>query len=165
MISGKIKTPRRRVGRPLAFILLAALMDVRSPADTNDIPINSPRDAAPAAAAEDAAANSLIDPFAYYRLPQDADAFVPAVDANIPPGISVMAILELDADAAYAALRIPGRPDVIYVKKEDVVRVEFNGSASAGKTHNTIYLKIRKIDAQGVEISPVERPSEVHVFQ
>lgn len=115
---------------------------------------------------------AALDPFTYHRPTQDEGQFVPAFGVGVPEGIEVLAIIEVRDRPAFAVLRIPGRRDSVTAKAGDVIRVERQAQPVATRTASpatrdvqVIYLLVREVALAGVEISPVERPSEVHVFQ
>jgi len=108
----------------------------------------------------------LNDPFAYQTGNLGDGGFVPTSDNNIPPGIRVLAIIEVEDAPACAALHIPELPDTVYVKEDDVIRLENRNSPSpSASSVGPLYLLVQKVSAGGVEISPRERQSEVHIFQ
>jgi hypothetical protein len=110
-----------------------------------------------------------VDPFTYHRSTREHGSVVPALGIAVPDGIEVLAVIEVRDRPSYTVLRIPGRRDSVTAKSGDIIRVENAraprpGGAIAGETQ-VVYLLVGDISLTGVEISPVERPSEIHVFQ
>lgn len=108
----------------------------------------------------------ITDPFTYQRGTLGEGDYVPTSDFSIPTGIRVLAIIEVEGHPSYAALKIPALPDTVFAKGGDAIRLDHQNS-TPGKTTSPvpIYLLVQKVSRNGVEISPRERPSDIHIFQ
>jgi hypothetical protein len=105
------------------------------------------------------------DPFAM-RGTVDGDGFVSAGSAAIPTGIRVAGILVVANKKPVAALLIPGSQSLHFVTEGEIIqvdRVALAGNPAA--TGAQLYLLVKSITANQVEIAPRTRPQEVRIYR
>lgn len=105
------------------------------------------------------------DPFAMRGL-AEGDGFVSAGPAAMPPGIRVVAILAVAGKPPVGALVIPGADTLHFVCEGDVIQVEHpEGAAVKGAADSQLYLLVKSITHNQVELAPRTRPQDVRIYR
>ena len=149
-----------RLPRQALPLLLAGSLSLPLPAD-------------PPAAAEPPQPPALRNPF-QLAVPEAGHGLVPATGRQLPHGIRLLATAITEAGAAIAVLQLPGaEKDLVFVEKDDVIRIEDEASGTPpnakapGGTRKAapLYLLVQNVSDKGVEVSPQQSPSEVHLIR
>jgi hypothetical protein len=123
---------------------------------------------APAAQPEDAGRREperpLRDPFAM-RGEADGDGFVSAGVAAIPSGIRVVAILSVEGRSSVGALSIPGSKGLHFVQEGEVIQLDSTATSTETPTAAQLYLLVKSITDNEIEIAPRARPQDVRVYR
>jgi hypothetical protein len=102
---------------------------------------------------------------------------VPATGRQLPHGIRLLGIAVHEDGTAFAVLRLPGpEKSTVFVEKDDVIRLDENGNsatrlpgkgrkATPEKHKAPLYLLVQNVSSKGVEVSPQQSPSEVHLIR
>jgi hypothetical protein len=105
------------------------------------------------------------DPFAM-KGAMDGDGFVSAGAAAIPVGIQIAGILAVANKPPVAALSLPGSKSLFFVREGDVIHVDRSGPVPAkGAADAQIYLLVKSITNNQVEIAPRTRPHDVRIYR
>jgi len=155
----------------LCLISLPAIA-ANPPGATNAVDETQP--ATPAATQQETAAaipSPIVpmDPFVYHAQGQDSMGFVPAPESDLPRDIAVLATAKIQNGKAWAVLSIGDSGEVDYVTEDTVVSVQSAApprtSAGSASYNARVYLLIHKITGDTVEISPHQRPQDIHIYQ
>ena len=122
------------------------------------------------------------DPFKY-RAPPGSEGFLPA-DVEMPKGIRVLGILMMSSGHSLAALQIPSEEEVFYVAEGDDLPISAAEQSSSVRQARTapskggstsalvpqtapglIYLRIKSISPQHVEVYPEHSPTNVQILR
>ncbi len=96
----------------------------------------------------------------------DGEGFIIDSPASIPPGIVVVGILSVGGKKPVCALSIPGSKSLHFVRENDVIRVDRAGTGGAkGATDSQLYLLVKSITHDQIEIAPRTRPQDVRIYR
>jgi hypothetical protein len=105
------------------------------------------------------------DPFAMRGL-AEGDGFVSAGPAAMPPGIRVVAILAVAGRPPVGALSIPGAATLHFIREGDVIQVDPpEETAAKGAAGSQLYLLVKSITHNQVELAPRTRPQDVRIYR
>lgn len=122
-------------------------------------------EAAGAGPADSGPSNPLRDPFAMRGTGADGDAYIHAGLASIPPGIRVVAILSMEGKKNVGALSIPGSPHLHFVREGEVIQLDTAGAGPGAASASQLYLLVKSITENEVEIAPQARPQDVRIYR
>lgn len=88
--------------------------------------------------------------------------YIPMKGQHIIPEIAIKGILTLENNESVAALKLKNQPRAFYVRKGNVIRLQ---SANGNKKTSEIYLQIRNIKNNEVEIIQQQRPDKVIIIR
>jgi hypothetical protein len=107
------------------------------------------------------------DPFTMRGGSGDA-GFVSAGTGALPKGIRVKAILQVEGSEPLGALLIPGVKNPFFVREGDVIQIDRPSgvnAASAALTDSQLFLLVRKVTPELIEIAPQTRPQDVRIYR
>ena len=88
-------------------------------------------------------------------------------DAEIPAGIKVVGFIVVEGQEPIAAIKLPNSKEPLFVRKGDIVGVEFkkNDAAKSSASARIAYLKIENITAQQVTVAPRDNPAGKQILR
>lgn len=104
------------------------------------------------------------DPFAMQG-DVNGDGYVNAGVAAIPSGIRVVAILSVEGKASVGALSIPGFKGLHFVQEGDVIQLDTAGTSPGMPSAAQLYLLVKSITDNEIEIAPRAKPEDVRVYR
>lgn len=142
-------------------------------ANVNGIPApaGAPAEPAVAAPAAEAPTGDAPEPERPFRDPfamqgdADGDGYVNAGVAAIPSGIRVVAILSVEGKSSVGALSIPGVKGLHFVQEGEVIQLDPTASAPGMPSSPQLYLLVKSITDNEIEIAPRAKPEDVRVYR
>jgi hypothetical protein len=117
-----------------------------------------------AAVAPPGSAPPFRDPFAM-RGGSGEDEYVAADVGAIPQGIRVVAILSVEGKPSVGALSIPGAHGLHFVREGEVIQLDVAGKATGAPPTQQLYLLVKSISDEEIEIAPRARPQDARVYR
>ena len=105
------------------------------------------------------------DPFAMRAGAGDGDAYIHAKLEAIPSGIEVVAILTAEGRPSVGALAIPGSKSLHFVQEGETIQLDSAGTTAGVPVGTQIYLLVKSITANQIEIAPQARPQDVRIYR
>jgi hypothetical protein len=111
-----------------------------------------------------APAEGTRDPFSYSlgTGSEPADPYVAVKGARVPKGIRVLGVLSVADGPRIAVLSIPSQRNTFFVREKDAIRLEPEEKDEAAPI---LYLEVRRIGTQEIEVFQKTRPDQVIILR